>query len=114
MRGEAVSSHQTDLPLSVTRTPQWSASATSRENDQGGQGPDARLRRLLAAPSKTSAASPASSLTLSTAAKWGIDKLYGLCQLFASGPWIPPAIEPRKLYVKSTGNKITPGGVNAW
>ncbi len=28
---------------------------------------------------------------LSTAAKWGIDALEAFTQLFASGPWIPPA-----------------------
>jgi transposase len=31
---------------------------------------------------------------LSTAAKWGITKLDALTQLFATGPWLPPAIRP--------------------
>ncbi|MGH3407969.1 MAG: IS66 family transposase [Streptosporangiaceae bacterium] len=31
---------------------------------------------------------------LSTAAKWGIDKLDALTQLFTYGPWLPPAIRP--------------------
>jgi transposase len=31
---------------------------------------------------------------LSTAAKWGVDKLDALRQLFATGPWLPPAIAP--------------------
>jgi len=31
---------------------------------------------------------------LSTAAKWGIDKLEALRQLFTTGPWLPPAIAP--------------------
>jgi transposase len=31
---------------------------------------------------------------LSTAAKWGIDKLDALRQLFTTGPWLPPAIAP--------------------
>ncbi len=31
---------------------------------------------------------------LSTAAKWGLDTLEALRQLFASGPWLPPAIAP--------------------
>jgi transposase len=31
---------------------------------------------------------------LSTAAKWGIDKLDALTQLFTTGPWLPPATAP--------------------
>ena len=31
---------------------------------------------------------------LSTAAKWGIDALDALTQLFAEGPWLPAAIRP--------------------
>ena len=31
---------------------------------------------------------------LSTATKWGIDKLDALKQLFTTGPWLPPAIAP--------------------
>ena len=31
---------------------------------------------------------------LSTATKWGIAKLDALRQLFTTGPWLPPAIEP--------------------
>ena len=31
---------------------------------------------------------------LSTAAKWGLDKLEALHQLFATGPWLPPALSP--------------------
>jgi len=31
---------------------------------------------------------------LSTAAKWGIDQLAALTQLFADGPWLPAAIRP--------------------
>jgi transposase len=31
---------------------------------------------------------------LSTAAKWGIDKLDALRQLFTTGPWLPPALAP--------------------
>jgi transposase len=31
---------------------------------------------------------------LSTAAKWGLDKLDALRQLFTTGPWLPPAIAP--------------------
>jgi transposase len=31
---------------------------------------------------------------LSTAAKLGLDKLEALRQLFATGPWLPPAIGP--------------------
>jgi transposase len=31
---------------------------------------------------------------LSTAAKWGLGKLEALRQLFATGPWLPPAIGP--------------------
>jgi transposase len=31
---------------------------------------------------------------LSTAAKWGIDKLDALTQLFTAGPWLPPATSP--------------------
>jgi transposase len=31
---------------------------------------------------------------LSTAAKWGVDKLDALRQLFATGPWLPPALSP--------------------
>lgn len=31
---------------------------------------------------------------LSTATKWGIDKLHALRQLFTTGPWLPPAIAP--------------------
>ncbi len=31
---------------------------------------------------------------LSTTAKWGVDKLEALRQLFATGPWLPPAIAP--------------------
>ena len=31
---------------------------------------------------------------LSTAAKWGLDTLEALRQLFASGPWLPPALGP--------------------
>lgn len=31
---------------------------------------------------------------LSTAAKWGIDAFDALTQLFATGPWLPPAIRP--------------------
>jgi len=31
---------------------------------------------------------------LSTAAKWGLDKLDALRQLFATGPWLPPALSP--------------------
>jgi len=32
--------------------------------------------------------------SLSTAAKWGIDKLDALRQLFTTGPWLPPAVTP--------------------
>jgi transposase len=31
---------------------------------------------------------------LSTAAKWGIDPLDALTQLFTDGPWLPTAIRP--------------------
>jgi transposase len=31
---------------------------------------------------------------LSTAAKWGIDALDALTQLFTTGPWLPPASAP--------------------
>ena len=31
---------------------------------------------------------------LSTAAKWSIDALDALTQLFTTGPWLPPALEP--------------------
>jgi transposase len=31
---------------------------------------------------------------LSTAAKWGIDALDALIQLFTDGPWLPAAIRP--------------------
>ena len=31
---------------------------------------------------------------LSTAAKWGIDALDTLTQLFTDGPWLPTAIRP--------------------
>ncbi len=31
---------------------------------------------------------------LSTAAKWGLDTLEALRQLFAAGPWLPPALSP--------------------
>jgi transposase len=31
---------------------------------------------------------------LSTAAKWGIDKLDALRHLFTTGPWLPPALAP--------------------
>src|SRR5262249_51976380 len=31
---------------------------------------------------------------LSTAAKWGIDKLDALRRLFSTGPWLPPALAP--------------------
>jgi transposase len=31
---------------------------------------------------------------LSTAAKWGLDKLAALHQLFTTGPWLPPALSP--------------------
>jgi transposase len=31
---------------------------------------------------------------LSTAAKWGIDALDALTQLFTDGPWLPTAIRP--------------------
>jgi transposase len=31
---------------------------------------------------------------LSTATKWGLDKLDALKQLFTSGPWLPPALSP--------------------
>ena len=31
---------------------------------------------------------------LSTAGKWGIDKLQALQQLFTTGPWLPPAAIP--------------------
>jgi transposase len=31
---------------------------------------------------------------LSTAAKWGLDKLDVLRQLFTTGPWLPPALVP--------------------
>jgi transposase len=31
---------------------------------------------------------------LSTAAKWGIDQLDALTQLFTDGPWLPAAIRP--------------------
>ena len=31
---------------------------------------------------------------LSTAAKWGLDKLAVLRQLFTTGPWLPPAVGP--------------------
>jgi transposase len=31
---------------------------------------------------------------LSTAAKWGIDALDALRQLFTTGPWLPPALTP--------------------
>jgi len=31
---------------------------------------------------------------LSTAAKWGIDTLDALRQLFTTGPWLPPALTP--------------------
>jgi transposase len=31
---------------------------------------------------------------LSTAAKWGLDKLGALRQLFTTGPWLPPALSP--------------------
>jgi transposase len=31
---------------------------------------------------------------LSTAAKWGLDTLGALHQLFAAGPWLPPALSP--------------------
>jgi len=31
---------------------------------------------------------------LSTAAKWGLDTLEALRQLFATGPWLPPALSP--------------------
>jgi transposase len=31
---------------------------------------------------------------LSTAAKWGLDKLEALRQLFTTGPWLPPALSP--------------------
>ncbi len=34
---------------------------------------------------------------LATAAKWGVDKLEALRQLFATGPWLPPAIPWRGL-----------------
>jgi hypothetical protein len=30
----------------------------------------------------------------STAAKWGLDTLGALRQLFAAGPWLPPALSP--------------------
>jgi len=33
---------------------------------------------------------------LSTAAKWGIDELDALRQLFSVGPWLPPALAPPK------------------
>lgn len=32
---------------------------------------------------------------LSTATKWGIDKLDALKQLFTTGPWLPPAATPQ-------------------
>jgi transposase len=31
---------------------------------------------------------------LSTAAKWGVDRLAALRQLFTTGPWLPPALSP--------------------
>ena len=31
---------------------------------------------------------------LSTAAKWGLDRLAALRQLFTTGPWLPPALSP--------------------
>jgi transposase len=31
---------------------------------------------------------------MSTAAKWGIDRLEALRQLFTSTPWLPPALTP--------------------
>jgi hypothetical protein len=31
---------------------------------------------------------------MSTAAKWGIDALDALTQLFTDGPWLPAAIRP--------------------
>jgi transposase len=31
---------------------------------------------------------------LSTAGKWGIDKLQALQQLFTTGPWLPPTATP--------------------
>ncbi len=31
---------------------------------------------------------------LSTAAKWGLDTLEALRQLFTTGPWLPPATAP--------------------
>jgi transposase len=31
---------------------------------------------------------------LSTAAKWGMDKIDALRHLFTDGPWLPPAIAP--------------------
>jgi transposase len=31
---------------------------------------------------------------LDTAAKWGIDTLHALGQLFTTGPWLPPALTP--------------------
>jgi transposase len=34
---------------------------------------------------------------LSTAAKWGLTKLDALRQLFATGPWLPPAVTPPQL-----------------
>ena len=32
--------------------------------------------------------------SLSTATKWGKDKLDALTELFATGPWLPPALAP--------------------
>ena len=34
---------------------------------------------------------------LSTAAKWGIDALDALTQLFTDGPWLPAAIRPGRI-----------------
>jgi hypothetical protein len=31
---------------------------------------------------------------LSTADKWGLDKLEAPRQLFTTGPWLPPALSP--------------------
>jgi transposase len=39
---------------------------------------------------------------LDTATKWGITKLHALHQLFTTGPWLPPALQPNTPTPRST------------
>jgi transposase len=57
----------------------------TRDRSRSSSGPPAAAGE----PSKASPASPIVQSCLSTATKWGLDKLDVLRQLLTTGPWLP-------------------------